>query len=341
MEGELDMIKEILKENKNSITNLGLKYSVLNHYVNDKQSVKSIHMLTLNDGTKCCIREQTKEKSDADILQNILYKYLRFDAPDYMPIDFENGTTGMLRTDLSRDEKSLFNTLVNSFLKIRQEDLIDTTILARDYHKKMNESLYIPDLKIAKNIDENDKIRNFFLEKQIKRIRETEPGKRPVDAIFVNNHNRIIDFFSDKALEQLTVSRFVKLATFDANNDLSTALYDLNNNVEVLRIIPQSSGVSPKQILDVKKGKIIKKYQSEFSEKPLNLEDTVGEINSSVNNRRGVGLKKELSLIKRDFKIINLEDRVNQFEESTRYKVDKNYVSLVKSQMKEISDMIL
>lgn len=333
------MINEILKENANSKTKLGLKYSVLSHYIDKKKSFENIGLLVLNDGTKCSLVEEEKEKSDADIMQNIIYKYLRFKTPDYIPIDLGADKRGMLRTDLSNDDKSLFNTLTKGLLKVKPEDLIDKTILASDFHKKMNESLYIPDLKDFKNIDDDSRIRNFFFEKKMKKLLKLDIGKRPLDAIFVKEHNRFIDFFSDKALRELVIARMVKLATFDANNDLSTSLYNLKYS-EVQQIIPQSSGVGVDQIKDLKNGKEIKKYHSEFSTKPLTLQDTVEAVNKNVVDLKDDELKQELRFLKRDFKNMRLEEKVRNYEEQTGYKIDDKYLNLVKTQMKEMSDMI-
>ena len=333
------MINEILKENANSKTKLGLKYSVLSHYIDKQKSIKSIGLLVLSDGTRCSLVEEEKEKSDADIMQNIIYKYLRFDTPEYIPVDLGNDKRGMLRTDLSNDDKSLINTLTKGLLRVKPEDLIDKTVLASDFHKKMNECLYVPDLKDIKNIDDDSRIRNFFFEKKMKKLLKLDTGKRPLDAIFVKEHNRFIDFFSDKALRELVIARMVKLATFDANNDLSTSLYNLKYS-EVQQVIPQSSGVRVDQIKDLKNGKEVKKYHSEFSTKPLSLQDTVEAVNKNVADLKDDELKQKLRFLKRDFKNMRLEEKVRNYEEQTGYKIDDKYVSLVKTQMKEMSDMI-
>ena len=106
------------------------------------------------------------------------------------------------------------------------------------------------------------------------------------------------------------------------------------------QVIPQSSGVGVDQIKDLKNGKEVKKYHSEFSTKPLSLQDTVEAVNKNVADLKDDELKQKLRFLKRDFKNMRLEEKVRNYEEQTGYKIDDKYVSLVKTQMKEMSDMI-
>ena len=193
------LIDSILKEKRNSITDRGLKYSVLQHYIQEEDTLNELFSvivtdeqgnlyndgqysiyseevapIVLNDGSRYILRYRgPKKQEDMNILQSLILSKLNLISPQFLPIDMNGHVVAMLEKDMSKG--NITDPDVVEFLKyfpaviLAGDDHIDKTF--NYYNKTLVECfsenpllfLELCQKNIEKDIEKhNKKLQDFF-----------------------------------------------------------------------------------------------------------------------------------------------------------------------------------
>ena len=335
------MIDKIIEENERNFTKNGLKYSTLKHYIKDERFLNSLGVVEFVDGSMGYIKSGTKQENDCDILQSLLLKKLGFKTPSYMPVLMSNGNVELIRDDIALDDKSLINSILDkdTNLNVKISDFFSGTSLAKDYHNVMNELVFIPELKLRRDIELNI-LQRFFINRDIKRSCECKQGSRPFDTIFSQNNYNLDYFFTDEALNKLVKLRLIKMANLNTSNELKSNLYVLEN-LRVKDVLPISSGIDRNKILSIKSEKNLENltYQTEFSSKPVGLKKAISLIkkNETINRVFDEKQQKNFAETLWETSAIRL---AAEYADKTGYKVDYFYKTAVENQKNLIGGLL-
>ncbi len=329
------MIKDIKENEKNNFTDIGLKSSVLEHYFTAKTGNENHCIVKFQDGEMAYIRKSSKIKDDCDLLQNLLLKKFNVNAPQYLVVD-DQGKRALLRQDLSNDNKSLVSSILNFQTKgnINYLDLIEKTVLAKDYHNLLNELYFVPDLYLEYDA-ETSLIKKFFIYKEIKKSFNNKPGLRPIDAFLDDKYTNFIMYFKKEVLKDIIKTRLIKMLTLDTNYGLRSNLYDLDTLSYVTKIIPFQSEANEREISDLKAKKdrdLV--YQSEFSREPITLTNALEKVKNEKEINKVFNEKDRKEFVE------NLMNIDFSFKDES-YKFDENYKDLCKTQRDKMANSLM
>ena len=324
------MLENIINENKKYITNKGLKYSVLKHYIKEADSFIDVGLYALSDGSKAVLTEESKPQIDINLMQNLLYKELGFTVTDLFPVDLENGKMAMLRGGIAKDKSILSERTLNSMGRsLELKDLFSNTLSAHEFHNFQNKEHVIPLLK-DEFYETPFLTEKYFILRQIIKDRRLAPGKRPIDKIFADEFSDFSEFFLDKPLVEILKSRLVKISTFDTKNNLDSLLYKLNGNGLVEKVIPTCSGIKNEDIKKLKFGnRILKnKYESEFYFGSKGLEKAVTTIKENELLGEIFTQTDRINLTAKLWET-SAEELASNYHEDTNYVIDEAYAKNV------------
>ena len=326
------MLEEILKENRDSCTDKGLKYSVLEHYINGHKSIPNKGVYTLKDNKTYLFFEGEKPQNDINIMQNLLHKNLGFTVPKILPVDLENGKGGVILSDLANPGcTATEKVLKRNGDNLKLNDLYLNFLSAYDFHNYQNEKHILPLLKddfmVTPFLSEK-----YFILKQIVKNRRLKPGNRPVDKIFADEFSDFAGFFDDNALIDLLKSRLIKISTFDTKDNLNSHVYKINGSGIVEKVIPTFSCVANQDVEKLRfNDEIFKnKYESEFYFGSKNLNKAVKLIRENEQINKIFTQSDRLKFTKELWNASS-ENLANEYKENVGYDIDKIYAKSVES----------
>ena len=361
------MLSEIIKECKHDMTKNGLKFSVLNHYIDVSETLRDnvrldvlpkvfsemfgkeygesyneyalygedIFPITLNDGSKYIIRPRDyKKQEDMNITQSLLFEKLNLIYPELLPIESYEGKREMLMSDMTKG--NIKDPFLIEFLNNNPCVILEGDHLFWRTYDHLQESLLE---YFAKHLD----IFCAFLKETMSKATKneeyfsTEGEKNIPHAIFTKENEWIINGFTDKAVVNFAKARLARMSTFDSVNDLTASAFFFDMNNFISDVVGLSGGYNNYDS-KIKLSNIW--YETEFSKHPTKLKTAVKRIKENEILKEVFSYRERASFSE-ELNNVDIKALAEEYENKTNYHINKNYIEAVKENKSEVSELLM